>query len=58
MPFTHTYQLANSFLKKDKLKGGAVAVVEQLPDAGKAVGSIPELHGYRGGVLCRIIVFP
>lgn len=48
MPFTHTYQLANSFLKKDKLKGGAVAVVEQLPDAGKAVDSIPELHGYRG----------
>lgn len=48
MPFTHTYQLANGFLKKDKLKGGAVAVVEQLPDASKAVGSIPELHGYTG----------
>lgn len=48
MPFTRTCQLANSFLKKDKLKGGAVAVVEQLPDAGKAVGLIPELHGYWG----------
>lgn len=48
MPFTHTYQLANRFLNKDKLKGGAVTVVETLPDVCKTVGSIPELHGYRG----------